>query len=265
MIPQISIIVPCYNQAHFLDECLQSVMNQTFQNWECVVVNDGSTDNTLAMATKWTQADSRFKILDQANSGLAAARNNGIALSVSEIILPLDADNKLKPIFLERAINLFQLKPEVDVVHGNAQNFGEKSNVWFSEPFDFSKMVLNNYIDACAAFRKTAWEKVNGFDLKMPVMGFEDWDFWLRLSVLGSHFEYVNELLFDYRVREQSMLTDAWQKRDLLLQYIFSKKELSVLKTLRILAIENQKLKETPSFKAIFKMVCVKFRKKIAT
>lgn len=71
----ISVIVPCYNQAQYLDECLQSVLDQTYQNWECIIVNDGSPDNTEEIALRWTKKDSRFRYLKKENEGLSSARN----------------------------------------------------------------------------------------------------------------------------------------------------------------------------------------------
>ena len=80
----VSIIVPCYNQAHFLDEALQSVLSQTYTNWECIIVNDGSPDNTENIAEKWLAVDSRFKYIKKDNGGLSSARNIGIKMSKIE-------------------------------------------------------------------------------------------------------------------------------------------------------------------------------------
>ena len=85
----ISIIVPCYNQAQYLDECLQSVLDQTYHNWECIIVNDGSPDNTEEFANKWTAKDSRFKYLLKTNGGLSSARNAGIETANGEWILSI--------------------------------------------------------------------------------------------------------------------------------------------------------------------------------
>jgi GT2 family glycosyltransferase len=124
-------------------------------------------------------------------------------------------------------------------------------------------MLLNNYIDACAGFRKSTWEKLGGYDEKMPVMGFEDWDLWLRMGNVGCRFEYVDELFFDYRVRDNSMLSEAWQKRSKLLDYIFNKKELKHLALFRESVIENKKLKEEPSFNFLIKTILKKVKRKL--
>ena len=101
----VSIIVPCYNQAHFLNESLDSVINQSYPNWECIIVNDGSPDNTEEIAKKWCKNDKRFQYLEKENGGLSSARNAGIKISKGEFILPLDADDILHELFL---LNWFQ-------------------------------------------------------------------------------------------------------------------------------------------------------------
>ena len=93
--PLISVIVPCYNQAQYLDDCLQSVLDQTHQDWECIIVNDGSPDNTEEVAKKWLAKDSRFKYLYKENGGLSSARNAGIKDSIGQFIFFLDCDDKI--------------------------------------------------------------------------------------------------------------------------------------------------------------------------
>ncbi len=93
----VSIVVPCYNQAHFLDETLQSVLDQSYSNWECIIVNDGSPDNTEDIAKQWCNKDYRFTYLYKENGGLCSARNAGISISKGEFILPLDSDDIIAP------------------------------------------------------------------------------------------------------------------------------------------------------------------------
>ena len=98
----ISVIVPCYNQAQYLDECLQSVLDQTYTDWECIIVNDGSPDHTEEIAKKWVEKDARFRYLFKENGGLSSARNAGIEIAKGEWILPLDADDKIGNQYLEQ-------------------------------------------------------------------------------------------------------------------------------------------------------------------
>lgn len=261
--PKLSIVITCYNLGQYLDEALQSVLDQTYTNWECIIVNDGSPDNTEDIANKWIAKDSRFEYLYKKNGGVSSARNLGIEKAKGAYIIPLDADNKLRPEFIKKTVTILDSHNEVDVVHGDAQLFGNKDSLWKSKPFDIEEMVLNNYIDTCAGFRKSIWEDIGGYDENMPVYGFEDWDLWLRMAVRGCQFHYVDAVFFDYRVRVNSLLSNAWKQRPLLLDYIFNKKELNHLLPFRNCLIENQKLKQEPSFKIIFEQLVKKVKSKL--
>ena len=117
--PLISVVIPAYNAEQFLDETLESVLSQTYENWECIIVNDGSTDNTESIAKKWCEKDSRFRLTNKENGGLSSARNWGIKESKAEYIAFLDADDILTPDSLEIRINTL-LKENVDLVYSNA-------------------------------------------------------------------------------------------------------------------------------------------------
>lgn len=264
MNPKLSIIISCYNLGEFLQEAIDSIKSfQPSSDLEIILVNDGSTDVLTNSSIKnILEKESNIIYLNQPNLGLAKARNNGIKMAKGDYIIPLDADNKLRPEFIKQTITILDNNPDIDVVHGNAQNFGNKNNVWKSKPFEFTEMLLNNYIDACAGFRKSTWEKVGGYDENMPVMGFEDWDLWLRMGIADCKFQYVDELFFDYRVRDNSMLSDAWAKRQDLLNYIFSKKETKHLAVFREVIIENKKLKEEPSFNFLIQTILKKIKRK---
>jgi glycosyltransferase involved in cell wall biosynthesis len=263
--PKISIIITCYNLGNYLEEAIASIKGHSpLDDSEIIVVNDGSIDQvTIEILKAIEQQDKSIFVLNQRNMGLAKARNNGIKQAKGKYIIPLDADNKLRPEFITQTISILDNNPEIDVVHGNAQNFGNKVSIWKSKPFYFPEMLLNNYIDACAGFRKSTWEKLGGYDEKMPVMGFEDWDLWLRMGNAGCNFQYVDELFFDYRVRDNSMLAGAWEKREILLDYIFNKKGLKNLALFRECVIENQKLKEEPSFNFLIKTILKKVKRKL--
>ena len=264
--PKLSIVITCYNLGEYLKDATDSIKEYgNSDDYEIILVNDGSTDLlTIATINEILKKDATIHYINQSNLGLAKARNNGIKLAKGNYIIPLDADNKVRHEFIAQTISILDDNPNTAVVHGDAQNFGNKTNIWKSKPFYFPEMLLNNYIDACAGFRKSAWEKLGGYDVNMPVMGFEDWDLWLRMGNSGCGFQYVNKIFFDYRVRDNSMLTDAWKKREVLLLYIFNKKELQHLKHFRECLIENQKLKEEPSVKMMIQVILKKIKKKFS-
>lgn len=261
----VSIIITCYNLGEYIEEAIASIKEYSKnEDYEVILVNDGSTNATTnAILEEVVESDKDIIYINQPNLGLAKARNNGIKQAKGKYIIPLDADNKLRPEFIKQTISILDNNPEIDIVHGNAQNFGNQVSIWKSKPFYFPEMLLNNYIDACAGFRKSTWEKLGGYDEKMPVMGFEDWDLWLRMGNAGCRFKYVDELFFDYRVRDNSMLSDAWKKRPELLDYIFNKKELKHLALFRESVIENKKLKEEPSFNFLITTILKKVKRKL--
>ncbi|GAB5564468.1 MAG: glycosyltransferase family A protein [Winogradskyella sp.] len=245
MSPKLSIILTCYNLGAYLKEAVDSVMTYKEQdNVQLIIVNDGSTEKlTLDVLNKIDLEYKNVIILSQENQGLAMARNNGINLAKGNYIIPLDADNKIRHGFINDAIKILDEEDHIDMVHGNAEFFGKREGIWKVKPFEISEMVLNNYIDACACFRKSVWERLSGYDTNMPVMGFEDWDFWLRMHRNGFSFKYIDKVFFDYRVREKSMISNAWEHRNDLISYIFDKEELHHYKVLRDTLIENRKLK----------------------
>ena len=138
MRPLFSIVVPCYNQAEFLDEALQSVLNQSIANWECLVVNDGSPDDTKKIAAVWTKKDSRFKYLEKSNGGLVSARNHGIENALGEFILPLDADDKIASNYLANALQAFESNGNLKIVYGKAIKFGLLNEEWNLKPFSMA-------------------------------------------------------------------------------------------------------------------------------
>ncbi|KJD35925.1 glycosyl transferase family 2 [Tamlana sedimentorum] len=216
MSPLVSIIVPCYNQAQYLDDALQSVMNQSYQDWECIIVDDGSPDNTEQIAKEWLAKDIRFKYINKKNGGICSARNLGITKADGEFILPLDADDKIGSDYLKLTINEFLKDPTLKVVYTKAEKFGSESGVWNLPVFDISKLGLYNMIFCSALYRKTEWERVGGYDLNM-VLGLEDWEFWIAVLKNGGHVSQLDYVGFYYRIKEKSRHTnlDVSDKKDL--------------------------------------------------
>ncbi|MDD3722639.1 MAG: glycosyltransferase family A protein [Lutibacter sp.] len=201
--PLVSIIVPCYNQAQYLEEALQSVLDQTYTNWECIVVNDGSPDNTQEVAQKWVEKDKRFKYLFQDNSGVSSARNFGIANAIGEFILPLDADDKISPNYVLLAVESFQQDTSLKVVYCKAEKFGDEVGLWDLKHYSIRELALSNMIFCSGMYRKSDWETVGGYDIKM-IYGWEDWEFWISLLKNGGNVKQIDKIGFYYRVRKNS-------------------------------------------------------------
>lgn len=203
---KLSIIIPCYNGEATLDETLESVFNQDFQDWEAIIVNDGSTDKTEVIAQNWVERDDRFRYYKKTNEGLGKTRNYGITIAKADYILPLDADNVLMPQFTKDAVAILDKNNSIGVVHGDAIFIGEKTGIWQIGAFDMQKMLLDNYIDACAVYRKSLWELVGGYEINLPFDGLEDWDLWLAFGALKVEFYYLRQITFKYRVSKNSMI-----------------------------------------------------------
>jgi glycosyltransferase involved in cell wall biosynthesis len=206
MTPTVSVIIPCFNHGQFLPEAVASVTDMKRDDVELIVVDDGSTEERTRKEMDALSA-SGINVLRQENKGLAAARNAGISISEGKYILPLDADNHLRPGYIEHGIRILDRNPQVGVVYGDAEYIGMRAGPWHVGPFDRNRILQWNYIDACAVYRRPIWEQNRGYDGSMPVQGLEDWDFWLGALEHGWQFEYVPEILFSYRVTNDSMIT----------------------------------------------------------
>jgi glycosyltransferase involved in cell wall biosynthesis len=201
---KVSIIVPCYNQAQYLDEALQSVLDQTYIHWECIIVNDGSPDSTEEVAKQWAGKDSRFVYLKKENGGLSSARNFGIAYAKGEFILPLDADDKISNDYVALALNAFQQDTSLKVVYCKAERFGDEDGLWQLQPFSLIDLARYNMIFCSAIYRKRDWQLVNGYDINM-IYGLEDWEFWIAILKKGGAVKCLDIVGFYYRIRSGSM------------------------------------------------------------
>lgn len=205
--PLVSIIVPCYNQAQYLEEALQSVLNQTYTNWECVIVNDGSPDNTEEVVKKWIEKDNRFHYIFSENRGVSCARNLGISMSKGELILPLDADDKISNSYLTSSVSEFFYNPNLKLVYCKAEKFGDENGPWILKSFSLRSLAFDNMIFCSALFRKLDWERTGGYDPNM-LKGLEDWEFWISLLKNGGKVKCIDEVGFFYRVKESSRQSD---------------------------------------------------------
>ncbi len=202
--PKISIIVPCYNQASYLPETLDSVLAQTYEDWECVIVNDGSPDNTEVVAKEYCDRDHRFKYLWKENGGLANARNFGIQHSTGQFILPLDSDDLIDKDYLLLAQDILDKRPEVKVVYCQADFFGDVNHLWNLKDFCWDDFLIKNCIFCTAMYRRSDYNQTNGYNPNMRY-GLEDWDFWMSLLGTGGEVYKIPKVLFHYRKKNISM------------------------------------------------------------
>jgi len=203
--PRLAVVIPCFNQGETLVEAIASV-ERCSEPVELVVVNDGSDDPETLKVLDALRGRG-YAIHDQPNAGVAAARNVGVARTRAEAVLPLDADNRLCPAFVDAALAVLDASPEVGVVYGNRREFGLRDGIVDVPAFDLPTLLTYNFIDACAVVRRTAWDAAGGYDPTAPVSGWEDWEFWIAVAERGWAFHHLGIPGFEYRVRPDSMLS----------------------------------------------------------
>lgn len=206
--PLCSVIIPCYNQGGYLPEAVESVRASAYPNLEIIVVDDGSTDPETVRMLENLPRGPRLRILRQENQGLAGARNAGIRHAGGKYILPLDADDRIHPQFIAKAVEVLERREEVGIVGCNVEFFGDRSGRYFLPPFRFPGILLRNAFVCSSVFRRSDWAAVGGYRRNM-VFGGEDWDFWISIVELGREAVRLDEVLFYYRKHGFSMLDDA--------------------------------------------------------
>lgn len=202
--PITSVIMPCFNDGRYLQEALESVFRQTADNIEIIVIDDGSTDpQTIALIDRLV-TDTRLKVLRHDRcKGPSAARNMGIRHAKGEYILPLDADDRILPTYIERAREKLAADPGLEIVYCRVRWFGLAVGEFRLPPFREEVFPIKNLIFATAMFRRTTWELVEGYSENM-VEGMEDYDFWLKIVARGGRVYRIDEVLFEYRVKPRS-------------------------------------------------------------
>jgi glycosyltransferase involved in cell wall biosynthesis len=210
--PEVSVIIPCYNLGQYLDEAVDSVLDQTYQDFEIIIVNDGSSDEFTNTLLK-DYSKPKCTVYATSNQGLPAARNYGIERANGQYICCLDADDKYHPEFLEKCIKVLDedKKDEFGFVTTWVQLFGNQNGIWETEDYNPYKLVFENQIHVASLFRKVIWEKVNGYSTNLS--GYQDWDFWLKIVAKGYKWALIKEPLFLYRSRHYSMISDSDKKR----------------------------------------------------
>ena len=210
--PKISVITACYNHGRFIHEMLESVFNQTFEDYEIIIVNDGSTDNSAEILNSIVHE--KVKIIHTENHGPAIARNTAIEHAKASIIMNLDADDKIAPSLLKKAYTIFCSNLNTGIVHCDAECFGAKSGKFEIGEHSLESMLYDNRINSQSFFRKEDWKLVGGYSAEL-IYGLEDWDFWLLIIELGREVVKIPETLVCYRTyKDQAECRSGRRKRD---------------------------------------------------
>ena len=233
--PKVSVIIPTYNREEYICETIQSVLDQTYKDFEIIVVDDGSTDNTKK---KLEIFGSKIKLTEQKNSERAISRNNGIKNSGGKYIAFLDSDDIWIKDKLEKQVEVLDNKKDFILVYGQSHRINKKSQTIKTakrqlEGYSgnvFEELLMRNFITSpTPMIRREYFEMTTGFNTKY--IPYEDWEFWLRFSLFGK-FYFIPDLLAYYRIHpEQSVKLASAKKIEevttLLLQDSFSLKTIS--------------------------------------
>jgi GT2 family glycosyltransferase len=207
--PRVSVIIPCYNLGAYLDEAVDSVLAQTCQDFEIVIVDDGSTDPaTQALLAGYRRPKTR--VIQTPHAGVSEARNVAIAHATGAYLCALDADDRLEPTYLEKAVRVLDGDPSITFVSSWLRTFGDEAWEWKPERCDLPALLWEQTVLTAALVRRETVVAVGGYDTEMPVQGGEDWDFWLTVATRGYRGVILREVLFDYRRRPGSLSTVSW-------------------------------------------------------
>lgn len=208
MLPLVSIIVPCYNHSCYVRDAINSVIQQDYKNYECLIINDGSTDDSENVILQEIINRPQFSYYSTENSGLSKSRNYGISKARGKYILPLDSDDKLDRNYVSSCVREIEKNNDIKLVYGNSFFFGLSKKEFQMESYTFDKLLFRNMIHCTGMFRKDDWYSVGGYDENLK-NGLEDWEFWISLLKNGGEVIKLENANFYYRVKEQSMIKDV--------------------------------------------------------
>ncbi|WP_258053303.1 glycosyltransferase family A protein [Streptomyces sp. Ru72] len=210
--PVVSVVIPCHDYARYLPDAVSSVVAQTFRDWELVIVDDGSTDDTAEVAKGLIarHPDRRIRLLRQANAGVSAARNTGIEAAAGRYILPLDADDVIAPTMLEKTVAVLDGDPGIAIASTDVFTFTDDDLPPQAVPlpaYSRELMLQRLIMFYCSLYRREAWQAVGGYDESMRAG--EDWDFWIGCVEHGFDAHHIHEPLFGARNKDTGLHLEA--------------------------------------------------------
>lgn len=209
----VSCVITTYNYGRFLAEAIDSVLSQSHQAVQVIVVDDGSTDDSVEIAKRYGQ---KIQLIQQPNSGVVAARNAGAAAATGTYLFFLDADDVLYPRFVEKLVAAVESagQPNVQLAYCDMEYFGTDTGSVRSCPWNPRKLLYRNYVIPAAIMTRQAFDAVDGYSQQLnQKVGFEDWDLWLSLLEAGFGGVYVPDVLFRYRLHGAGRNGPALKKR----------------------------------------------------
>lgn len=225
--PVVSVLIAAYGQEKYLADALQSLKDQTFTDWEAIIVDDGSPDRVASVALAAARTDRRISFYHTGNQGVSAARNFAASKARGEYVICLDADDMFRPQYLERCLEAFRENEDIRVAYSAWEFFGENAHTPSLAYTDYRSELLNNAIHISAMMRRFDFINAGGFDTAM-VSAMEDWEFWIRAlrPWRPEQIAVIGEPLFRYRQKALSRNNRAtidYSRYERIQQYIFEK------------------------------------------
>lgn len=214
--PTISVVMPVYNAEVYLDEAIQSILKQTYNNFEFIIINDGSVDNSLTIIEKYKNQDERIYLIDKKNGGIVEALNDGLKIAKGKYIARMDSDDIAYINRFEEQIKIFANSPEIDLVYTDTKLIDKNSDmVCNSWRPNLEKTLLNLEISTfiphpTVMFKKDTVLNLGGYTKKRH--NAEDLDLWLRMLSNGCKFFYLKKSLLYYRLNPNSMRANTCDK-----------------------------------------------------
>lgn len=231
--PRITIIMPCYNYAHYITETIDSLKSSTYNRWKCIIINDGSTDNSEEVILGQINNDKRFTYVRQPNKGLSYVRNIGIRMANTKYIMCLDPDDKISSTYIENGIKYLDEHDDCTLYYGRAKMFWDDGTEkeWNLDNFDYKLLIRCNHIYSSFIYRKEDFNRVGGYDEYMN--GYEDWEFLIRLLYGGKKVHMTDDVVFYYRRHNGSMDNSASKNLERYKRYIYNKNKELILNALK--------------------------------
>ena len=219
---KVSIVIPCYNDAPFIEKAVMSALDQTYINKEIIVVDDGSNAETKAVLEGLNPR--LTQLISQDNKGQSSARNKGIKASTGEYIFVLDSDDYVDTTYCEKALRIFQQKENAKIVTCYARRFNAQGeiDIFRTQGGKLADFLLENFALGPSMYKKEEALRAGLYDEEMN-KGFEDWEFFIRMLKDGGEAIVIPEPLYHYRIRNDSTSAKARERRKRLLEYIYFK------------------------------------------
>jgi len=219
--PKVSIITPCFNREKIIAETLECIRQMHYSNWECIVVDDGSTDNSGKIIQEFVKKDDRFKYFYHTNSGISITKNTAVANSNGKYIFPLDSDDLISPFYIKEAVEIMEENPNVKVVYSDGAFFGDKKNKWHLNDYTYTDLLISNCIHNSALFRRIDFDTCGGYDPCFVIN--EDWDLWVNILKDGGEVIKIKKIYFFYRKHDESTILKYHRQESEMLKVFYQK------------------------------------------